>query len=125
VVNHLAHHHGGEAFSDSQVRRLARKLFPATIDDLAIVMISDAMGRPPLPFDDILARIGRLTSHAESLELKASAPRPILQGRHLVALGQRPGPGFKTVLDAAFEAQLDGAFSDEAGALAWLRKHPP
>ena len=25
------------------------------------------------------------------------------------------------VLDAAFEAQLDGAFSDEPGGLAWLR----
>jgi tRNA nucleotidyltransferase (CCA-adding enzyme) len=27
------------------------------------------------------------------------------------------------VLDAAFEAQLDGAFADEAGGLAWLRAH--
>jgi hypothetical protein len=25
------------------------------------------------------------------------------------------------VLDAAFEAQLDGAFKDEAGGLIWLR----
>jgi hypothetical protein len=27
------------------------------------------------------------------------------------------------VLDAAFEAQLDGAFSDEDGGLKWLRRH--
>ncbi len=125
VVNHLAHHHGGADFTDPQVRRLARKLAPATIDDLAVVMASDALGRPPLPAADILARIGLLRGRAASLELEAMAPRPIIQGRHLVALGRKPGPGFKPVLDAAFEAQLDGAFSDEAGGLAWLRDHAP
>ncbi len=125
VVNHLAHHHGGAAFSDSQVRRLARKLSPATIDDLALVMAADAMGRPPLAAGDILERIGLLRGHAASLALEARAPRPIIQGRHLVAMGRSPGPGFKPVLDAAFEAQLDGVFADEAGGLAWLREHAP
>ena len=32
VVHHLAHHHGQAEFSDTSVRRLARKLAPATID---------------------------------------------------------------------------------------------
>jgi len=125
VVNHLAHHHGGGNFSDSQVRRLARKLSPAAIDDLAAVMKADAMGRPPLPYGDILAAISRLKAHAETLALEASAPRPIIQGRHLLALGRKPGPGFKVVLEAAFEAQLDGAFSDEEGGLSWLKAHAP
>jgi tRNA nucleotidyltransferase (CCA-adding enzyme) len=118
----VVHHHGraGE-FTDTQVRRLSRKLAPATIDDLALVMASDALGRPPLPAADILALVGRLRARASALELEASAPRPIVQGRHLVALGRRPGPDFKPVLDAAFEAQLDGAFSDEAGGIAWLK----
>ncbi len=122
VVHHLVHHHGRDGeLTDTQVRRLSRKLAPATIDDLALVMASDALGRPPLPAADILALVGRLRARASALELEASAPRPIVQGRHLVALGRRPGPDFKPVLDAAFEAQLDGAFSDEAGALAWLK----
>jgi tRNA nucleotidyltransferase (CCA-adding enzyme) len=42
-------------------------------------------------------------------------------GRHLVALGLKPNPKFKPVLATAFEAQLDGAFADEAGGVAWLR----
>jgi tRNA nucleotidyltransferase (CCA-adding enzyme) len=122
VVHHLAHHHGKDGdFSDTQVRRLARRLAPATIEDLALVMEADAMGRPPLPFTDIAALIGRLRARASALEVEASAPRPLLQGRHLVALGRRPGPDFRPVLDAAFEAQLDGAFADETGALAWLK----
>jgi tRNA nucleotidyltransferase (CCA-adding enzyme) len=123
VIHHLAHHHGGSGdFSDTQVRRLARKLAPATIDDLAVVMEADSMGRPPLSSAEILALIGRLRARAASLALEAAAPRPIIQGRHLVALGRRPGPDFKPVLDAAFEAQLDGAFADEAGGLAWIRE---
>ena len=123
VVNHLAHHHGGNDFTDAQVRRLARKLAPATIDDLALVMVSDARGRPPLPSDDILERIARLKARATALALEAAAPKPILLGRHLLALGRKPGPEFKPLLAAAFEAQLDGAFADEKGAIAWLREH--
>lgn len=124
VVHHLVHHHGPDGtYSDAQVRRLARKLAPATIDDLALVMIADSLGRPPLESPETLVLIDRLKAKAGELAVQAQAPRPIVQGRHLVALGWRPGPGFKPVLDAAFEAQLDGAFTDEAGGVEWLRGH--
>jgi tRNA nucleotidyltransferase (CCA-adding enzyme) len=43
-------------------------------------------------------------------------------GRHLIALGLKPNPGFTPIIDAAFEAQLDGAFTDEPGGVAWLRR---
>jgi tRNA nucleotidyltransferase (CCA-adding enzyme) len=125
VVHHLAHHHGGGDYSDSQVRRLARRLAPATIDDLGVVMAADSMGRPPLPSTEILALVGRLRARASALALEAAAPRPIIQGRHLVALGRKPGPDFKPLLDAAFEAQLDGTFADEAGGLEWLKGRLP
>lgn len=124
VASHLAHHHGREGeFSDTQIRRLARKLAPATIGDLALVMVSDSLGRPPLEPAEILALIGRLKTKAASLAVADTAPRPLVLGRHLIALGRSPGPDFKPTLDAAFEAQLDGAFSDETGGIAWLKKH--
>ena len=123
VVHHLAHHHGQADFTDAQVRRLSRKLAPATIEDLALVMTADALGRPPLAPDETLVLVERLRDRAALLALEAKAPRPILLGRHLIALGRKPGPDFRPLLDAAFEAQLDGAFGDEAGALAWLRRH--
>jgi tRNA nucleotidyltransferase (CCA-adding enzyme) len=123
VVHHLAHHHGSAGnFTDTQVRRLARKLSPATIDDLALVMTADALGRPPLPSSDILALIAQLQSKARALELQSQAPRPIIQGRHLIALGLKPAPDFKPILDAAFEAQLDGTFIDESGGATWIRQ---
>lgn len=123
VENHLAHHHGQAEFTDAGVRRLARRLVPATIQDLAAVMRADSRGRPPLSPAETDARIDALLARADALALAAAAPRPILLGRHLVALGHRPGPAFKPALDAAFQAQLDGAFTDEAGGLAWLRSH--
>jgi hypothetical protein len=32
---------------------------------------------------------------------------PVLLGRHLIARGHKPGPGFKAILDKAFQYQLD------------------
>jgi len=122
VVNHLAHHHGQATFTDTAVRRLARRLAPATIDELALVMLADDAGRPPLASPETRARIAELRAKAHALALEDAAPRPLMLGRHLVALGHRPGPRFKPILDEAFEAQLDGAFADEAGGVAWLRR---
>jgi tRNA nucleotidyltransferase (CCA-adding enzyme) len=121
VVHHLAHHHGRTEFTDTSVRRLARKLTPATIDDLTVIMRADHEGRPPLRSPEVLARIDQLEAKARALAVEKSAPRPLVLGRHLVALGRKPGPEFKPILDEAFEAQLDGAFADEAGGVAWLR----
>lgn len=124
VVHHLAHHHGqAGGFSDSQVRRLARKLSPATIDDLALVMRADTLGRPPLDARESLDLVDRLVARAHELALRQEAPKPILGGRHLIELGWKPGRSFKAVLEQAFEAQLDGAFGDEAGGREWLRVH--
>jgi hypothetical protein len=61
-----------------------------------------------------------LQRKAEELALQISAPRPILMGRHLLALGLQPGPEFKVILDAAFEAQLEGQFHDLDQAHIWL-----
>ncbi|MDR1279553.1 MAG: polynucleotide adenylyltransferase [Opitutaceae bacterium] len=132
VANHLVHHHGGgggaeaggePSYSDALIRRLARRLAPATIEDLCMVMTGDCQGRPPRHSPESLDLIGRLRVRARELALIDSAPRPLLLGRHLIATGRNPGPGFKPVLNAAYEAQLDGAFSDEAGALEWLRAY--
>ena len=60
VVNHLAHHHGQATFSDASVRRLARRLAPATITELAAVMRADSNGRPPLTSPETHARIDEL-----------------------------------------------------------------
>ena len=123
VVNHLAHHHGQLQLRDTMVRRLARKIAPATLSELIAVMCADHMGRPPLESPEALRRIDELRAAAERLAIQDAAPKPIVLGRHLIALGMKPGPHFKPALDAAFESQLDGAFYDEEGGVEWMRNY--
>ncbi len=124
VKFHMVHIDAGEApFRPSFLRRLARKIAPARITDLATVMRADARGRPPLDGADALTTIDALTSQAQELAIADNAPSPILQGRHLLARGLTPGPAFTPLLKLAFEAQLAGAFDDEDGSLKWLDAH--
>lgn len=116
VTSHLAHL---QEVTPRAVRRLARRLEPATIRELVAVITADAGGRPPLP-PEAPPSATALLEAAESLALEAAAPKPILMGRHLLERGLAAGPAFREVLDAAFEAQLDGQFGDLRGALAWL-----
>lgn len=116
VKHHLAHL---QMNSDRSVRRLANALRPATIAELCLVMTADHFGRPPKP--RVLPEgVGDLRAKAEQLQLRNAAPKPLLQGRHLIARGLQPGKHFGALLDEAFEAQLEGRFVDTAGALQWL-----
>lgn len=124
VANHMVNHsRGREGLGATALRRLARRLHPATIADLAAIMRADSNGRPPLHSPSTLALIEGLLDRATELAVNVSAPRPILLGRHLLAVGLTPGPEFKRVIARAFEAQLDGAITDEADALIWLRNN--
>ncbi|HYG24767.1 MAG TPA: HD domain-containing protein [Verrucomicrobiae bacterium] len=116
VTHHLAHL---QTATDRSVRRLANHLKPATIEELCLVMTADHFGRPPKP-RVLHEGITALRNKAHALRLQESAPKPILQGRHLIARGMQPGRQFGTLLDAAFEAQLEGCFADLDGALKWL-----
>lgn len=116
VKHHLAHL---QTTSARSVRRLANALKPATIDELCLVMTADQFGRPPKPRVPH-AGIARLLAVAGELRLRDAAPKPLLQGRHLVARGMKPGPEFGKLLGKAFEVQLEGRFSDLEGAQNWL-----
>jgi tRNA nucleotidyltransferase (CCA-adding enzyme) len=117
VTNHLAHL---QTLTDRAVRRLAKRLEPATIEELVVVITADQFGRPPRP-REISENVRALEARAGELKLQASAPQPILMGRHLIELGLKPGPAMGTILEAAFEAQLEGDFATLPAALCWLR----
>lgn len=109
--------------TDAAIRRLAIKV--GRLDRLLRVSRADDEGRLP----ELVASssggedLKWLEEQSERLRIAAEAPKPILQGRHLIARGLRPGPEFGRILKAAFEAQLDGAFSDLNGADFWYNAH--
>lgn len=49
-------------------------------------------------------------------------PPPLLRGRDLLAAGLVPGPRLGTILEAARDAQFEGAFSSPEEALRWARQ---
>lgn len=116
VRNHMAHLH---EVTDRSVRRLARRLAPETIDGLCVLMTADSFGRPPKP-RRVPAMVGALRERAAALHVQDRAPEPILKGRHLVDLGMSPGPDFGAILNAAYDAQIEGRFFTLDEAFAWL-----
>jgi tRNA nucleotidyltransferase (CCA-adding enzyme) len=103
---------------DGAIRRLALRV---PIARVVRVARADHLGRTT---DDALTGSDPagpwLLARAEALAVQDAAPRPLLLGRHLQARGLLPGKDFGVLLKAAFEAQLEGAFHDDAGAQAWL-----
>jgi tRNA nucleotidyltransferase (CCA-adding enzyme) len=84
-------------------------------------MLADHRGRPPLVSEAQERRLAEFKARIGELELKDSAPKALLLGRHLIEHGRKPGPEFKPILDRAYEAQLEGEFADVEGAIQWAR----
>ena len=62
-------------------------------------MRADHLGRPPLVSAETEKRLNFLRVAAQRLALEHAAPKPIILGRHLIALGRAPGPEFKLALE--------------------------
>ncbi len=61
----------------------------------------------------------------ESMPEEAVRPTPLITGRELIAAGYIPGAAFKEMLRAVEDAQLDGAITTPAEALALLSQRFP
>jgi poly(A) polymerase len=76
---------------------------------------------------DATASSGDLTAYefcrAKLAELLAQEPlpEPLVRGRDLIALGHRPGPRFREILEHAFDAQLEGEITTLEAGLDWVR----
>ena len=74
----------------------------------------------PLPRDP--AALEWLAAQAERLRVADSAPKPLVMGRDLIALGMKPGVEFGRILKAAYEAQLDGVFATHEEGVEFVIK---
>ncbi len=119
VIYHLRPHmlHKGGA-GPAAIRRLATRV---PIERLVRLARADHYGRTT---PDALACVFKagdwLLEQARLLDVERQAPGPILMGRHLLDRGHTPGPELGEILKVAFDAQIEGEFSDLDGALEWL-----
>ncbi len=104
--------------SDGAIRRLAAKV--VRIDRLLRVAAADDGGRPPYPSEP--EPIRWLAEQAKRLSVEDSAPKPIVMGRDLIAIGMKPGREMGKILSSLYDAQLDGKFCDKATALKYLER---
>lgn len=64
-----------------------------------------------------------LLIEAEKMGVNEEGPRPLLLGRHLLALGMSPGPEMGVILKKAFEKQLNGDLEKEDDAISWAKSN--
>ena len=121
VENHLAHSSLRNDVTPRTVRRLALRLAPASIAQLLRLIEADHSGRPPLPAELPESAV-RIRDMAAAQAVATKPQSALILGRHVLPyFDDRPGPHIGDVTRAAYEAQTDGAFSNEEEALAWLR----
>ena len=99
--------------SDAAIQRLAARV--GRIDRLVRVARADVLGRPPLASTEYPAGDWLLEA-ARRLDIEKRPSEPLVLGRHLMTLGQHPGPAFGRILSKCYDAQLEGKFTTvEAG----------
>ena len=67
-------------------------------------------------------RISRLQAEFDELLKDDVAPAPLLTGDDLVAAGMTPGPPFRKILEAVYDAQLEGRLATREEAMAMAKK---
>jgi tRNA nucleotidyltransferase (CCA-adding enzyme) len=126
VANHLAGVNISVIPSQSSrvksVKKLSRRLFPATIQQLLFVMEADTNGRGG---DEYREPTGAeaMQEIAVELDVKDRQYEYIAMGRHLIELGLKPSALFGEILAAANAAQEDGKFNTVEGAKEWLSEY--
>jgi len=102
---------------DGAFRRLAAKV---DLELLARLAKSDCLGREPGHFN--CDAMDWFLERARAIGADKGPPAPILLGRHVLALGVKPGPRVGEIVKAIYELQMDGKVTnvDEAIAAAKL-----
>ncbi|HEX9089587.1 MAG TPA: HD domain-containing protein [Arthrobacter sp.] len=124
VREHMCHTPGGGVeISPSAVRRLLRRLDNAgggpTLKQWSLLVEADKAGRGPGARHSRNYLSDWLTV-AEKLGNETAISKTLLKGPHLAEAGIPRGKLWAIIVSQSEEAQDDGAFSDEAGAQAWL-----
>ncbi|HHI87336.1 MAG TPA: CCA tRNA nucleotidyltransferase [Candidatus Cloacimonetes bacterium] len=122
VKNHLvpfslykAEFHNNEKITDGAIRRLARRLHPATIYELSLVAEADYLGKGArLKEKDRNFKSGKwLIERSQKLKVDKNKPENVIDGKDLIELGFEPGRLFGAIIELANELRDNLNFSRE------------
>ena len=121
---------------DATVEAVAMHMAFKDVQQMRVSKLKRFMSRPGFDDELELHRVdcqgshGMLDNHAflrakaEEFAHEPLIPPPLVTGRDLIALGLRPGPHFKGILEAVEARQLEGVLASREEALEWLaREH--
>lgn len=112
----------GEAISDGAIRRLSKKIHPATIQELVYLSEADHLGRgnsDPETKEQLLLPDDRfpagawLLKRARKLEVESSRPADLTRGRDWVNLGYKPGIVIGELISLSNDLRDEKDFSRE------------
>lgn len=125
-------------FSNDQIRDVCacvgNHMKFANVQQMRSGKLKQFVSRPTFTDELEMHRIDCLSSHGmldnykflggklKEYEKEDLKPKPILTGYDLQALGMKPGPEMKPLLEELYELQLEGQFPDKAAALNWVQK---
>lgn len=106
------------------VKKLSRRLFPATIKQLLFLMMADTRGRGEASESKTPTGFKEIADIANELSVTESTYEYIIKGRHLIEwFNMKPSPNFGVWISKANEAQENGIFSDLEGGKSWLEQN--
>jgi tRNA nucleotidyltransferase/poly(A) polymerase len=118
-------------FDDPAIKRskLVRLMTREDIMDLIMMQHADALGTARTEAERASSSLKAF--YLAKLEEMRDDPTPsmrsgapaLINGHMVKRFGFKPSPLFKVIIEAAFEAQHAGEFTDEAGAETWLSMH--
>jgi len=112
-----------QPITERVVRRLSRRLGKASIAEWRRLLEADTMGTAStINIKDKESE--RWLKIAEEIGVKDSAPKSLLTGNDVMHICNiKPGAEVGIYLKEAYEAQLDGEFTTNDEARAWLKAH--
>ena len=110
----------GNGAKSSTIRKLSTKV---NIEELVTVARADFLGRTTQESLIGIYKAGDwLLEQSKALGVCNKPPRPLIQGRDLIALGLKPSTLFKRLLEKVYTAQLEGELSTHEEGIAYLKR---
>jgi poly(A) polymerase len=118
---------------DATVSAVLNHMVFKDVQEMRMAKLKRFMARPGFDDELELHRVDCVSSHGmvdnyeflktrrEEFASEPLIPPPLLTGQDLKALGMKPGPQFKEILDAVATRQLEGTLRSREEALAWVQ----
>jgi len=118
---------------DATVEAVAQHMVFKDVQDMRVAKLKRFMARPNIDDELELHRVDCTSSHGmldnydfvrikrEEFAHEPLIPEPLITGHDLIALGLKPGPRFKEILEAVETRQLEGTLASREAALEWVK----